>query len=299
MWGGSFVVTINTKLLGGKISFFQCVCVLGYCVFPIVLGAILVAILRIFQADFLILKLLLAIVCLIWSAMSTSLLYNQVRFPSWMWSSTQRRTLSLYIRSSSSICSSTGSSSLSDPSYHTHLAYILIHINSFRHKAKPLMKSSRWMDTQRNPVRWCNFRKSNRFFTKSHIQLLTATLEASGKGLTIADNTVLALGGRGSWGWPKPALASRHLNILKGTSVWKIEGTFAWNRRQSLSNIQLLLYFCNSSIVFRWSVLRYPKSYGQYVRVSKMKWKRRIFSNISVSVVSWVDKIFEVVLDQL
>jgi len=71
MWGGSFVVTINTKLLGGKISFFQCVCVLGYCVFPIVLGAILVAILRIFQADFLILKLLLAIVCLIWSAMST------------------------------------------------------------------------------------------------------------------------------------------------------------------------------------------------------------------------------------
>jgi protein YIPF6 len=72
MWGGSFVVTINTKLLGGKISFFQCVCVLGYCVFPIVLGAILVAILRIFHADFLILKLILAVVCLVWAAMSTS-----------------------------------------------------------------------------------------------------------------------------------------------------------------------------------------------------------------------------------
>ena len=71
MWGGSFVVTINTKLLGGKISFFQCVCVLGYCVFPIVLGAILVAILRIFHADFLILKLALAIICLVWAAMST------------------------------------------------------------------------------------------------------------------------------------------------------------------------------------------------------------------------------------
>lgn len=75
MWGGSFVVTINTKLLGGKISFFQCVCVLGYCVFPIVLGAVLVAILRIFQADFLILKLVLAIICLVWSSMSKSFVY--------------------------------------------------------------------------------------------------------------------------------------------------------------------------------------------------------------------------------
>ena len=39
MWGGAFVVTINTKLLGGHISLFQCVCVLGYCIFPIVLSA--------------------------------------------------------------------------------------------------------------------------------------------------------------------------------------------------------------------------------------------------------------------
>lgn len=46
MWGGAFVVTINTKLLGGKISFFQCVCVLGYCIFPIVLAAIAVYFLK-------------------------------------------------------------------------------------------------------------------------------------------------------------------------------------------------------------------------------------------------------------
>ena len=69
MWGGSFVVTINTKLLGGKISFFQCVCVLGYCVFPIVLGAIIVAILNAFNAAFLILKLVIAILVLVWSVM--------------------------------------------------------------------------------------------------------------------------------------------------------------------------------------------------------------------------------------
>jgi len=46
MWGGSFIVTINTKLLGGHISFFQCVCVLGYSIFPIVLSAVLVYILK-------------------------------------------------------------------------------------------------------------------------------------------------------------------------------------------------------------------------------------------------------------
>merc|ERR1712039_986704 len=33
--GGSAVVTVNAALLGGKISFFQSVCVLGYCLFPL------------------------------------------------------------------------------------------------------------------------------------------------------------------------------------------------------------------------------------------------------------------------
>ncbi|KXJ22882.1 protein YIPF6 [Exaiptasia diaphana] len=35
VWVGSFVITINSKLLGGQISFFQSVCVLGYCIFPL------------------------------------------------------------------------------------------------------------------------------------------------------------------------------------------------------------------------------------------------------------------------
>ena len=37
---GATVVTINTKLLSGKISFFQSICVLGYCLLPLVLAAI-------------------------------------------------------------------------------------------------------------------------------------------------------------------------------------------------------------------------------------------------------------------
>jgi len=40
IWIGATFVTLNALLLGGKISFFQTVCVLGYCIFPLVLGAI-------------------------------------------------------------------------------------------------------------------------------------------------------------------------------------------------------------------------------------------------------------------
>ena len=74
MWGGSFVVTINTKLLGGKISFFQCVCVLGYCIFPIVLGAAIMGLLKIFGVNIFILRLVIAIVCLIWAGLSKILI---------------------------------------------------------------------------------------------------------------------------------------------------------------------------------------------------------------------------------
>ena len=40
-WVGSSVITLNTKLLGGSISFFQSVCVLGYCIAPLVAALIL------------------------------------------------------------------------------------------------------------------------------------------------------------------------------------------------------------------------------------------------------------------
>ncbi|XP_055592664.1 protein YIPF6-like isoform X2 [Uranotaenia lowii] len=34
VWFGAMIVTLNSKLLGGNISFFQSVCVLGYCLTP-------------------------------------------------------------------------------------------------------------------------------------------------------------------------------------------------------------------------------------------------------------------------
>jgi len=43
---GSAIVTINAQLLGGAVSFFQSVCILGYCVFPFVLSALLIAMLK-------------------------------------------------------------------------------------------------------------------------------------------------------------------------------------------------------------------------------------------------------------
>lgn len=37
---GSLVVTLNAKLLGGKISFFQALCVIGYCLLPFIFSAV-------------------------------------------------------------------------------------------------------------------------------------------------------------------------------------------------------------------------------------------------------------------
>jgi len=41
VWVGAMIVTMNTKLLGGSISFFQSVCVLGYCLLPLAISLIL------------------------------------------------------------------------------------------------------------------------------------------------------------------------------------------------------------------------------------------------------------------
>ncbi|KAK0052921.1 protein YIPF6 [Biomphalaria pfeifferi] len=39
-WLGASIVTLNIKLLGGNISFFQSICVLGYCVCPLAVALI-------------------------------------------------------------------------------------------------------------------------------------------------------------------------------------------------------------------------------------------------------------------
>ncbi|XP_064182419.1 protein YIPF6 [Anguilla rostrata] len=40
VWFGSVVITLNSKLLGGTISFFQSLCVLGYCILPLTVAMV-------------------------------------------------------------------------------------------------------------------------------------------------------------------------------------------------------------------------------------------------------------------
>ncbi|KAJ8601747.1 hypothetical protein CTAYLR_006741 [Chrysophaeum taylorii] len=46
VWVGAAVVTLNAQLLGGTISFFQSVCVLGYSIFPLNCASVVNLILR-------------------------------------------------------------------------------------------------------------------------------------------------------------------------------------------------------------------------------------------------------------
>ncbi|KAI1724757.1 yip1 domain-containing protein [Ditylenchus destructor] len=67
---GSCIVTLNIKLLGGKISFFQTLCVIGYCLLPSVFGAITCKIFALFihqRGTLHILKLVLAGFGFVWS----------------------------------------------------------------------------------------------------------------------------------------------------------------------------------------------------------------------------------------
>ncbi|KAM3179227.1 hypothetical protein ACTXT7_000983 [Hymenolepis weldensis] len=49
-WFGVLTVSINTKLLGGNLSFCQTVCVLGYCILPLVTGLVVNVIIKLFTS---------------------------------------------------------------------------------------------------------------------------------------------------------------------------------------------------------------------------------------------------------
>ncbi|KAH6575453.1 hypothetical protein BASA61_007232 [Batrachochytrium salamandrivorans] len=83
IWFGSAVVTVNSKLLGGKISFFQSVCVLGYCVFPLVAVSIFTWILPFF------LKFILVIAAFGWSTFASLNFMGNVNLEN-------KRTLAVY-----------------------------------------------------------------------------------------------------------------------------------------------------------------------------------------------------------
>ncbi len=61
IWAGSAVVTINSQLLGGTLSFYQTVCILGYCIFPLVLVSLFTWMIPYF------IKFILVLVAFLWS----------------------------------------------------------------------------------------------------------------------------------------------------------------------------------------------------------------------------------------
>lgn len=72
VWLGSMVVTINAQLLGGTISFFQSVCVLGYCVFPMMLAALIIGVLRLTPISFVWFDLIWLSLSFLWATRSSS-----------------------------------------------------------------------------------------------------------------------------------------------------------------------------------------------------------------------------------
>ncbi|KAF4517345.1 hypothetical protein B566_EDAN011732 [Ephemera danica] len=69
VWIGSMIVTLNSKLLGGNISFFQSLCVLGYCLLPNATALILCKIILIAEPTTLlfIVRLVVTLVGFAWS----------------------------------------------------------------------------------------------------------------------------------------------------------------------------------------------------------------------------------------
>nr|CAH8848237.1 unnamed protein product [Trichobilharzia regenti] len=70
-WLGSAIVTLNSKLLGGAVSFLQTVCVLGYCILPLVIGLVICRVLSLTSSNSLlvfIIRLLIVISGLIYSS---------------------------------------------------------------------------------------------------------------------------------------------------------------------------------------------------------------------------------------
>merc|ERR1712146_494496 len=80
VWFGSAIVTLNAQLLGGTISFFQSLCILGYCVFPLDMAAFVSFALSIAFKSF-ILKSILVTIGFVWSTRASVIFIGQVISP--------------------------------------------------------------------------------------------------------------------------------------------------------------------------------------------------------------------------
>ena len=72
VWLGSAIVTLNAQLLGGNISFFQSVCVLGYCIFPMTVAAFVIGLLKLTWFRWTWLDMLLIAAAFLWATRASS-----------------------------------------------------------------------------------------------------------------------------------------------------------------------------------------------------------------------------------
>lgn len=78
IWIGSSVVTLNAQLLGSTISFFQSLCVLGYCVFPLSLSALVICLFKLIGfLSYWWLDLLIIAVGFLWATRASSVFMGQ------------------------------------------------------------------------------------------------------------------------------------------------------------------------------------------------------------------------------
>lgn len=89
IWVGSTVVTINAQLLGGTISFFQSVCVLGYSVFPLMIAAFIIGCLKLIYITWLWVHLIIVAVGCLWALRISSVFIS-------LYVRHERRALALY-----------------------------------------------------------------------------------------------------------------------------------------------------------------------------------------------------------
>uniref|UniRef100_I2CPI6 Protein YIPF n=1 Tax=Nannochloropsis gaditana (strain CCMP526) TaxID=1093141 RepID=I2CPI6_NANGC len=88
VWFGAAVVTMNAQLLGGTISFFQSLCILGYCVFPLDIAALANLLIGLaFQS--LVVKAVVVAVGFAWATRASVVFIGQVIAP-------ERKVLALF-----------------------------------------------------------------------------------------------------------------------------------------------------------------------------------------------------------
>ena len=78
VWVGSAVVTVNAQLLGSNLSFFQSVCVLGYCVFPLMLAALLISMLHLTPLGVVWVDIIWITVAFIWACRASAVFIGQI-----------------------------------------------------------------------------------------------------------------------------------------------------------------------------------------------------------------------------